>query len=104
MDIIAEVLKGRLARIEIRGHASPEPLPLELDYRDHLELSFARADGAAKYLISKGINPRRILVSAAGATEPRSLTRSKADQMWNRRVDVFMIDSYIDRPSNSPSP
>jgi chemotaxis protein MotB len=52
----------------------------------------------AKYLIENGINPDRILVSAAGDYEPRVVTRNIEDRRHNRRVDVFTIDSYLAPP------
>ena len=95
LDVIVDVVANKPNHIDVRGHASPEPLSPDSPYRDQWDLSFARAHVVAKYLIAGGIDPRRILVSAAGDTEPRKLTRDPAGQMLNHRVDVFLIDSYI---------
>ena len=95
LDIIAEVVASKPNRIMIRGHASLEPLPDHSRFRDKSELSFARARAVAEYLISKGIDRARLIVCAAGDTEPRVLTGRKSDRDLNRRVDVFLIDSYI---------
>jgi chemotaxis protein MotB len=106
LDIIAEVVAGRSNRIVIRGHASPEPLPAHASFRvrvgdeefivkDPMDLSFARAQQVAEYLAARGIDRQRMQVSAAGDAEPKVLTRKKDDQNANRRVDVFLIDSYI---------
>mgnify|MGYP002625018828 FL=1 len=95
LDSIADVLNKRSRRIEVRGHAAPIPLPQDSEFRDAFDLSFARADAVANYLISKGIPPARILVSAAGDNEPRTLRRGAEHQALNRRVDVYLIDSYI---------
>ncbi|TWU12944.1 Motility protein B [Symmachiella macrocystis] len=99
LDSIADVLRKRSRRIEVRGHAAPTALPKNSKFRDAFDLSFARADAVAKYLISKEIRPSRILVSAAGDNEPRSLRRGSEHQALNRRVDVYLIDSYIERSS-----
>ena len=101
LDVIAQVVKPKPNRLVIRGHASAEPVPRDSQFDDPLHLSFERAHNVVQYLIGKGIDKRRLLVSAAGDTEPRILTREKAIQMRNRRVDVFLIDSYISR---SPPP
>lgn len=93
LDIIAEVIWNKPLRIEVRGHASPEPIPESSPYRDPFDLSFARALAVSRYLISHGIAPHRLLVSSAGDTEPRRLTRGK--QATNHRVDVFLRDAYI---------
>jgi len=95
LDIIAEVVGPKPNRLMVRGHASLEPLPDQTRFRDKSELSFARARAVAEYLISKGIDRNRLIVCAAGDTEPRVLTGRKADRSLNRRVDVFLIDSYI---------
>lgn len=98
LDVIAGAVQHKANRIEVRGHASPEPLPDDSLFRDAVDLSFERAHAVANYLISKGIEPNRIRVSAAGDTEPRTLARGKDAQALNRRVDVFLIDSYIAPP------
>jgi chemotaxis protein MotB len=104
LDIIVKVIGSKPNRLMVRGHASPEPLPPESPFRDQFDLSFARAWAVAQYLISKGVDRRRLLISAAGDTEPRSRTREKASQKVNRRVDVFLIDSYIKHPRRADSP
>lgn len=105
LDILAEVLAKKRNRLMIRGHASPEPLPREkvlefqgFQVRDHWDLSFARARTVADYLANRGIDRRRLLVSAAGDTEPKNRSREKRHRQQNRRVDVFLIDSYIAGP------
>lgn len=97
IEILTDVIRDRPNKIVIRGHASPEPLPKDAEFADQFELSFARATAVAEYLISLGIERERMIVSAAGDTEPRLLTRNTTDQRLNRRVDVFLIDSYTTR-------
>jgi len=98
LDILASIIKQRPNLICIRGHASPEPLPFDSPYADQFELSFARAQAVANYFIEvKQIPPARMIVSAAGETEPRLLTRDSQTLMNNHRVDVFLIDTYIKR-------
>lgn len=104
LNVLVQVIKTKKNRVAIRGHASPEPLPPNSPYRDRMDISFARAHAVAEYLIKKGIDRERLLVSAVGDAEPRMLTRHKETQKWNRRVDVFLLDSYITHPRNSDSP
>ena len=115
LDIIVAVIADKPQRVMIRGHASPEPLPADAPFAaslrdavgrdapdarfDHFDLSFARARNVARYLIQRGIAPNRLIVSASGDAEPRISTRNTDRQTINRRVDVFLIDSYITRPS-----
>ena len=98
LNIIAEILLPTPNRLIVRGHASPEPLPKGSKYRDSQELSFYRAKNVAEYLESKGIEPERLIVSSAGDAEPRTITRNPEEQYLNRRVDVFLIDTYIVSP------
>jgi chemotaxis protein MotB len=125
LDTVARVIGEKTNQIVVRGHASPEPLPNDADFaaaavgiavpwppaqprrfltiddlpiRSQMDLSFARSRAVADYLISKKIDSRRLLVTAAGDTEQRLLTRNRAGQTLNRRVDVFLIDSYIAHP------
>jgi len=101
LDVLKSVLDDKPNRIIIRGHSSPEPVPPVSRFRDQMDLSYFRALAAADYLIQQGVHPQRIIVSAAGDTEPRTLSRNKADQRDNRRVDVFLIDSYIADPEQA---
>ena len=104
LEVISRVVAGKTNRIEVRGHTSPEPMPPEIEFRDAMDLSFTRAHHVAEFLILQGIERGRIRVSAAGDTEPRSLVRGKDAQAINRRVDVFLIDSYIGGPNETPTP
>jgi chemotaxis protein MotB len=98
LDVIVRVLSGKTNQVVVRGHATRETLPADSPARDALDLSFARAATVAEYLIAKGIDSRRVRVSAAGDSEPRLITREAQEQRLNRRVDVFLIDSYTTPP------
>ncbi|QDU79124.1 Motility protein B [Polystyrenella longa] len=95
LDTLAEVMKKKEIMIMIRGHATPEQPPASSGYRDPLDLSFQRANNVYTYLVSKGIKPSHMHVNAVGSAEPRFLTSDSKKQAFNRRVDVFLMDSYI---------
>ena len=129
--LIANVIRRKPHQIVVRGHASPEPMPSNeeiistaigapmslsdsfhqtklhtingFEIHDSFDLSFARAKAVAEFLVSRGIPRERILVSAAGHTEQRVKTSHDKNRYLNRRVDVFLIDSYIVRPQNGNS-
>jgi chemotaxis protein MotB len=111
LDIIARVVANKSNQLMIRGHATREPLPADANLtssqgfpiRNQWDMSFARAVAVAKYLQKKGLDRRRMVISAAGDTEPRISTRQKDARKLNRRVDVFLIDSYITHPKRSGS-
>lgn len=96
LEQIASMVRDKANLIEVKGHASPEPLPEGSRYRDHLDLSYARANNVAKYLTENlKISPQRIIVSAVGDTEPQIITRDRGLQQQNHRVDVIILGAYI---------
>ena len=101
LKLIASVLASRPNQVVVRGHATRETMPADSKFLDAWHLSYARANAAAKYLVAHGIVERRILLSAAGDSEPRIRSRDKKIQRENRRVDVFVIDAYTTPDSAS---
>jgi chemotaxis protein MotB len=97
LRVIAEQVRGHRNKIEIRGHATVEPLPLDSPFRDTRDLSYARARAVYDRLIELGIEPRALRVTAAGDTEP-ILTRAYTEERLatNRRVEVVVTQSLID--------
>lgn len=96
LEQIASLVRDKANVIEVKGHTSPEPLPPDSPYRDHLDLSYARAANVARFLTeSLGISDRRIIISAVGDTEPSVITRDRERQMLNHRVDVIILGAYI---------
>ena len=92
----AEQLRGYTTVIEVRGHCSKRPVEGS-GFRDHMELSFARARAVADILVDHGINPQRIHIVGAGTTQP--ITRSAYDTVERQRNDVvelLQIDQTID--------
>ena len=101
LDRIIESIARKPNRVIVRGHSFAEPVRRKPQFRNQHDLSFARAHSVAKYLMGRNIDPRRILVSAAGDAEPRVLTRNLEDRRRNRRVDVFTVDSYVSPPDSA---
>jgi len=97
LKVLAELLRDLPNRIVVRGHTTPEPLPSDTDFTDHWELAFARANAVAQCLIADGIDANRIILNSSADTEPRRRGGPKA-QEYNRRVDVFMAESYTTSP------
>lgn len=95
LDQLAAVMDQSRKQVAVRGHASPEPLPEGGgELTDHQSLAFERAARVAERLIERGVSPGRLIISSAGAAEPRLKTRDPARQRLNDRVDVFLVDSY----------
>jgi chemotaxis protein MotB len=89
----AKVLAGKPNKIEIRGHASRQPLPANSPYADKYTLSYERARNVALYLEAAGVEHQRIRVSAAGDTE---LPPKTGDQRaWHPdRIEVLVMDTH----------
>jgi len=104
-DLIAktgDTLRGYNTRIRVRGHATLDPLPPDSLYSDQRDLSYARARAVALELELQGVASERILLEAAGSTEP--LVRqayTEEQRAVNRRVEIVVTDSLVDEYSGS---
>ncbi|MCA9116318.1 MAG: OmpA family protein [Planctomycetaceae bacterium] len=94
LNVLIQAMAGKPNRIVVRGHASAEPLPPDSPWLDPLELSFARAEQVADYLMSRGIPRERVIVSGVGNSEPHVIS---PDQSLNRRAEIFIADSFVPR-------
>lgn len=101
---IAAAMAKRPNRIVIRGHATRETLPADSPYRDAHALAFARAFAGYEHLVACGIDPARVSVASAGDGEPRSLSRTPDGQRENRRIDVFVIETYTTPATERAAP
>ncbi|MCH7838614.1 MAG: flagellar motor protein MotB [Planctomycetes bacterium] len=98
----AERLRGYNTKILIRGHATHEPLPEDSMYQDANALSYARARATAQELENSGVRRVRMLLVAAGDTEP--LVRqayTERRRAINRRVEILVTEELIEEYSGS---
>ncbi len=58
--------------------------------RYNLDLSARRAENIKKYLVSKGIDPKRITIYAYGKDHPAKKEHNESAWEYNRRVDVMV--------------
>ncbi len=92
LDRLSGELLGKLSKVEIRGHTSSRPIPKDSVYRDAWEMSYARSVAAMKYLVEKGVEPRRIRLSQAAANEPSAVPSVDGNPLAkNARVEVFVL-------------
>ncbi len=90
LDGIADVLMASDAQINVVGHADGTPV-LRGSYRSNWDLSQARANSAAKYLQSKGIDAARIEAVGVAHTQPIAPQNTAAGRAMNRRVEVILL-------------
>jgi type VI secretion system protein ImpK len=74
----------------VNGHADGTPV-LRGSYRSNWDLSQARANSAAKYLESKGIDASRIEAVGRGHSDPVAPQNTSAGRAMNRRVEVILV-------------
>ncbi|MEM9702106.1 MAG: flagellar motor protein MotB [Planctomycetota bacterium] len=96
LDSIAKAVARAGGEVIVRGHASPEPLPVDSPHEDAWDLARARAEAVAAELIARGIEPDRIRIEAAGATQPPATAPGSAalddSRAWDR-VDVLLAEN-----------
>ncbi len=99
LDGVVEQLKtDSNAKIMVVGHADGTPV-LRGSYRSNWDLSQARANAAAKYLESKGIDTSRIEAIGKAHTDPIAPQNTSAGRAMNRRVEVILIPAgALDQP------
>ncbi|MFH1418828.1 MAG: flagellar motor protein MotB [Planctomycetota bacterium] len=93
---LARELRGKNNKLEVRGHATHEPLPPGSEFKDPLDLGYARARTVRDRLVELGIDPRAIRVSSAGSYEPiLRQTYDDGRRAANRRVEIVLTQALI---------
>lgn len=82
------------AKIVVVGHADGTPV-LRGSYRSNWDLSQARANSAAKYLESQGIDAGRIEAIGKAHTNPIAPQNTAAGRAMNRRVEVILVPEDV---------
>lgn len=87
LDLAAEFLRTHPAvRVRIEGHTDDVGTD---EY--NLQLSRRRADAVKKYLVSKGIDERRITTIGYGKSQPKVKDTTPEGRAQNRRVEMKII-------------
>lgn len=92
----AGVIRGKPQKIEIWGHTSSRPLRPDSPYRDHWDLGYARASKVMEFLVSLGIDARRIRIGVAAENEPVHEGYDALLRKKNARVEVLMSDRFAE--------
>ncbi len=75
--------------INIKGHTDNIPIATKV-FPSNWELSAVRATTVLKYLIAKGINPKRLTATGFGMVMPLVPNTSKNNRAQNRRVEFVL--------------
>ena len=90
LDGIVDQLMASDAKIVVVGHADGTPV-LRGGFRSNWDLSQARANSAAKYLQSKGIDAARIEAIGMAHTNPIAPQNTAAGRAMNRRAEIILL-------------
>ncbi len=105
LQTIAEELGGKPQKIEIRGHTSRRPPPLDAPFRDNWDLAYSRCRTVLDYLVSLGLDPKRFRLTVAGENEPVPRGREGQERGFNSRVEVFLLSEIAEKPHDGrPNP
>jgi chemotaxis protein MotB len=96
LDDLAPLLLGKQNKIEIRGHTARRSPAHDAKGHDPWRLSYDRCLATMKYLTERGIDAERIRLSQAGPHEPTAGAESASWQLRNSRVEIIMLNEYID--------
>ncbi len=102
LDEIANVLKSISSKenveISIEGHTGSEKLLKKIPgVKDIWDLSILRATKVAEYLISKGVDPKKLSAAGYGNTKPLYTWNNPLLKRRNNRVEIFI---KINNPRN----
>ena len=87
-------LRGKPNKIEVRGHTTHRPVPLNGPYDDSWQLCYARSRAVMAYFEEQGIESARMRLSQGGPYEP--ITTSEDEfRLQNARVEIFLLDEYV---------
>ena len=102
LDLLADQLRGKPQKIEVRGHTAPEVAARTVDTSQSLELAFRRSLLVRKYLVEKQqLEPFRFLCTSAGEYEPMDRSGAVEKMSMNPRVEVFLLDENAEDLSNN---
>jgi chemotaxis protein MotB len=81
----------------IVGHT--DSLPIKSDvYKDNWDLSTARALTVTKFLVSAGLDAKRLIAAGHGEHDPVASNKSKDGREKNRRIEIILMPNINELP------
>jgi outer membrane protein OmpA-like peptidoglycan-associated protein len=84
--LVATDLLSRATYVEIVGHTDDVG-----DDAYNLALSLERAQSVSDYLVSKGLDPNKVVVTGMGESDPIASNSTPEGRAQNRRVEVLLL-------------
>lgn len=104
LGALAEQLRGKAQRIEIRGHAEPQIAARATELGQPMDLSYGRSRVVMRYLVeTEKIEPNRIRISASAGNEPMDEGSKLHDRQLSGRVEVFLLDESLPNSNRTPA-
>jgi flagellar motor protein MotB len=96
LDQIAAKIRGHYNIVLVKGHSALDDLSDNGSTQQRMELSLRRAQAAADYLVSKGVDAQVLRVQGCSTFEPVNPRAYTADGLAaNRRVEVEVTAALI---------
>jgi chemotaxis protein MotB len=95
---VGAVLKNLPERqFMIVGHTDSLPIKSTI-YKDNWDLSTARALTVTKYLVSAGLDAKRLIAAGHGEHDPVASNKSKDGREKNRRIEIILMPNINELP------
>ena len=78
--------------LRVDGHTDKKPVTGTGQFKSNWELSAARAISVVQYLVSKGVQPTRLMAAGFGEFQPIELGESEDALKRNRRIELKLTD------------
>ncbi len=100
MASAADLIRGHLNRIEIRGHCAKDEVGAGSAFEDPEELSWRRSREVARFLIEEAkIDPFRVRMAGCSFVEPAAPNLFPDEASRNRRVEIIVSEEYVQKPA-----
>jgi chemotaxis protein MotB len=94
---LAQQLRGKPQKIEVRGHVSAEFAARTEGTDEAIMLGIRRAAAVRRILVEReGLHSARFRISSAGENEPISRVGRSSAIARNPRVEVFLLDETVE--------
>ena len=95
---VTEVLKGLQNRnFQIAGHTDNAPMK-SAKFRSNWDLSTARAVEVLNFMISAGMEPKRVSAAGYAETSPVAANDTLDNKAKNRRIEITLVPNLDDLP------
>jgi outer membrane protein OmpA-like peptidoglycan-associated protein len=103
LDEIANLIRGHRNVFMVKGHTSTDDYPDNTDDSTKMALSLRRAQAAADYLISRGVDRETVRVQGCSTFEPVVQRAYTGDaKLLNRRVEVESTGTLVKDLQDNP--